>query len=152
MPAAVTLYDSILALHIAAVVVTFGAVFAHPVLFRLSAGEPRYRPVVWRAVHAIDRLVTWGMLVILAAGIYLATDRHYWSEAWVGFSLGALVVIGGIVGGVLVPRERKAIELADRDPESPELAAITRTVSLAGGLLSVLVLVTIYVMTAKPFS
>lgn len=53
---------------------TFGAVFAHPVLFRLSAGAPRYRPVVWRAVHAIDRLVTWGMLVILAAGIYLATD------------------------------------------------------------------------------
>ncbi len=152
MPVAVTLYGSILALHIAAVVVTFGGTFVNPLLFRLGAGEPRHRPVVWRAVHTIDRLVTRGMLVVLAAGIYLATDRHYWSEPWVGFSLGALVVIGGVVGGVLVPSERKAIELADRDPDSPELAALERRQGQVGAGLAVLVLVTIYVMTAKPFS
>lgn len=152
MPVAVTLYDSILALHIAAVVVVFGATFANPLLFRLAAAEPRHRPTVWRATHTIDRFVGSGMVVILLAGIYLATKGHYWSEPWLQFSFAALVVIGGLVGAVLLPREKRALELVDSDPEGAELAALTRVVTRTGAGLGVLVIITVFVMTAKPFS
>lgn len=153
MPAAVTLYRSILALHIAAVMVGFGATFVAPVLLGLAAREPRHAPTAWRVVRTIDsRIVAPGMVVILAAGIYLATKGHYWSEFWVQWSIGAILVIGGVSGVVLAPREKRAIALADSKPDSPELAALNRVVGRVGVGLGVLVIITIFVMTAKPFS
>lgn len=152
MPAAVTLYDSVLALHIAAVVVAFGATFTAPLTFRLAARDPRGLPLAWRIQHTIDtRVVGPGMVVVLLAGAYLATDGDSWSEPWVSFALVAILVIGGVVGAVLIPRERRALELAEHGP-SPELAALERQVLRIGEGLAVLILVTIYVMTAKPFS
>ena len=66
---------------------------------------------------------------MVAAGIYLASDGHHWSEFFVQWGLAAVIVIGALVGAVLIPASKKAEEVAERD-----LAAAAG--SRRGGLMS----------------
>ena len=107
----------ILALHIIAVIVAFGLLFVYPFLGLIGARlEPRAMPAFHRwqlAVHT--RLQAPGLVVVILAGIYLASDQHEWSSFFVGWGLAASLVIGAIGGAYIVPRERRLIELADAE-------------------------------------
>jgi len=162
MPIAVTVYDTVLALHIAAVVIAFGVTFTYPLLFSLAPRPPRNLPFAYRFEHAVtQRVLNPGLLVVMIAGAYLASKDHAWGEFWVQWALGAAIVIGGIAGSVLAPAERKLIEIADRvvaEAGDGEIAfgaehdALVRRLQVAGTAASLLVLVTIFVMAAKPFA
>ena len=56
-----------------------------------------------------------GLLVVLLAGIYLASKGHHWSEFFVQWGLGAVVVIGAVVGAVMIPTAKRAEAIAARD-------------------------------------
>jgi hypothetical protein len=152
---AVTFYDVVLAIHIAAVVVAFGVTFAYPLMFALAQRQPEHMTFTYRLASTIDRrLVTPTLGVIILAGIYLASKGHFWGEFWVQWSLGAAIVLGGLVGGGLGPAYRRLIELGEgsgaRAREGEE-RRLVRRLQVVGGAASTLVLVTIFVMTAKPF-
>ncbi len=158
---AVTFYDIVLAVHIMAVVVAFGATFAYPIIFSVGArSDPRSLPVLHRIAYTVERmLVNPGLLLVLIAGIYLASDGHHWSEFFVQWGLTAVVVIGAVVGVVMIPASKRAQELAERDIAasgdgpielSAEYQAVVRRLSTVGSLLSLLVLVTILFMAIKP--
>jgi hypothetical protein len=159
---AITFYDVVLAVHIAAVVIAFGVTFAYPVLFALAQKYPRHLPFAYRFEHAMTRRVmNPGLLVILLAGIYLASKGHDWKEFRVQWSFAAVIVLGGLLGAVFAPTERKIIEVADRDVAaagdgeitfSAEHDALAKRLQIAGMAASLLVLVTIFVMTAQPFA
>jgi hypothetical protein len=160
MPA-VTFYDVVLAIHIMAVVVAFGATFAYPVMFAVTGRrDPRSLPLMHRIAYTVERvLVNPGLLLVLLAGIYLASDGHHWSEFFVQWGLAAVVVIGAVVGAVMIPAGKRAEQLAERDIEasgggpvqpSAEYQAVVRRLSRVGTLLSLLVLVTILFMAIKP--
>jgi hypothetical protein len=168
MPAlAITTLHVVLAIHIMAVVMTFGVTFAYPIVFAVGARlDPRSLPLLHRIEVAIERrLVNPGLVIVLGAGIYLASEDHHWKDFFVQWGLGAVIVIGGIVGAFMIPRSKRAAELAERDltasatPRegggppavalSEEYRAITRQLALVGSLLSVLVLVTIFFMTTQ---
>lgn len=161
MPAAVAFYDVVLAVHIMAVVVAFGVTFAYPVIFAVGArSDPRSLPVLHRISYTVERLlVNPGLLLVLAAGIYLASKGHHWSEFFVQWGLAAVVVIGAGVGSVMIPTSKRAQELAERDiaaagdgpiEMSAEYQAVVRRLTIVGSLLSALVLVTILFMAIKP--
>jgi hypothetical protein len=66
-----------------------------------------------------------------------------------------VVVIGGVVGGVMIPTAKRAEAVAERDLAasgeadaglSEEYSALTRRLSTVGSLLSLLVLVTVFFM------
>lgn len=158
---AVTAYDVVLAVHIMAVVVAFGVAFAYPIMFAVGARHgPRSLPLLHRVEYTIERwLINPGLLVVVGAGIYLASDGHHWSEFFVQWGLGAAIVIGGLVGSVMIPTAKRAEAAAARDVAaagegdiemSEEYRALVRRLSLAGSLLSALVLVTILFMAIKP--
>jgi uncharacterized membrane protein len=158
---AASLYDFILALHVMAVVVAFGVTFAYPIIFAVGAKrDPRSLPVLHRIEYTIERfLVNPGLLVVIAAGAYLASKGHHWSEFFVQWGLGAGIVIGALVGSVMIPTAKKAEQLAERDLAgagegtagmSEEYQAAVRRLTMFGSLLSVLVLVTILFMAVKP--
>lgn len=155
---AVTAYDVVLGIHIIGVVVAFGVIFAYPIMFALAAKHSRASlPLMHRIETLVDRtLVNGGLVVIVGAGIYLATNGKLWSEFFVQWGLGAAIVIGGLVGSVMIPASKKAQRLAERDlaaggqDMSEEYRAMTRRLALVGGSLSVLVLVTILFMAIKP--
>jgi len=167
---AASLYEVVLAIHIIGVVVAFGATFAYPIMFTVAARQdPRGLPLMHRVEYTTERyLLNPGLLLVLAAGVYLASKGHYWSDFFVQWGLAAVVVIGAVVGAVMIPASKRAEQIATRDLAasaepagvagaaahppageiefSDEYRTLVRRLSLAGTLLSVLVLVTIVLM------
>jgi hypothetical protein len=158
---AASAYELLLALHIMAVVVGFGVTFAYPIMFAIAArSDPRGLPLLHRIEYTTERvLVNGGLLFVVGAGIFLASDGDHWSEFFVQWGLGAAIVIGALVGAVMIPHAKRAEKLAARDVAaagggeiemSDEYQAVTRRLATVGSLLSALVLVTILFMAIKP--
>jgi uncharacterized membrane protein len=154
---AVAFFDVVLAVHIMAVIVAFGATFAYPIMFSVAARkDPRSLPVLHRIEYSIERrLVNPGLLIVLVAGIYLASKLHSWSAFYVQWGLAAVVVIGAVIGAVMIPTAKRAEALAQRDVEAggpqaisfgEDYRALARRLATVGSLLSLLVLVTVFFM------
>jgi hypothetical protein len=163
---AVVFSDFIVAIHILAVVIAFGVTFAYPLLFAAAARvDPTVTPWLLRSRQRIGRLlVNPGLLIVVLAGIYLASDLHQWSTFYVPWGIGAVIVIGGIEGSVIIPRAGRLAELAERDLAaaavpaggqrvsaqwSSEYQAGFRQLSIAGGLLDGIVVVTVFLMATQ---
>src|ERR1700693_5220397 len=158
---AVSAYNVVLGVHIMAVVVAFGVTFAYPIMFVVaSRHDPRGVPLLHRIEYTTERwLVNPGLLLVLLARISLASERHHWSEFFVQWGLGAVVVIGAVLGAVMIPTAKRAEAIAARDllaagegtvEPSAEYSAVVRRLTIVGSLLSLLVLVTILFMAIKP--
>ncbi len=158
---AASLYEVVLAVHIMAVVVAFGVTFAYPIMFAVAARrDPRSLPLLHRIEYTVERmLVNGGLVLVIAAGVFLASDGHQWSEFFVLWGLGVAIVIGGLVGSVMIPAGKRAEQAAERDiaaagegeiQMSEEYRALVRRISSVGTLLSVLVLATIAIMVLQP--
>ena len=154
-------YEFVIALHVVAVVAAFGVTFAYPIMFAAAArSDPRSLPLLYRLEYTIERwLVNPGLFVVLVAGIFLASDGHHWSEFFVQWGLGVVVVIGAVVGSVMMPTAKRAEQAAERDlaaagdgplVPSEESQRLARRLAVVGTLLSLLVVVTVFVMVTKP--
>ncbi|MES1193269.1 MAG: DUF2269 family protein [Solirubrobacterales bacterium] len=157
MIASITLYGFVLAVHIMAVVVAFGVTFAYPAFIPWARKHhPDAMPVVHELTGRIgQRVISPAMVIVLLAGIYLASDADAWSEMWVSVPFVILLVLGGMGGMFFSPNERKLAELAQRDLTnggglSAEYDALYQRVAVAGKVASALVLVAIFFMAAKP--
>jgi uncharacterized membrane protein len=155
---AVTAYNVVLAIHIMAVVVAFGVTFAYPIMFAIAAKhDPRSLAVLHRIERTIDRVLVNGALVIvLGAGLYLAAEGHLFKEFFVQWGIGAVIVIGALVGAVMIPTSKKAQETIERDlaagdgTPSEEYRRLALRLGIVGSALSILVLITILFMAIKP--
>jgi hypothetical protein len=161
---AVTFYTFALAVHIAAIVIAFGVTFAYPVMYAVGIrAEPRSMPGVHRIQDSVGKFVISPFLALaLLAGIYLASKLHTWSDFYVQWGLGVIIVLGALGGAFFAPRERRLAELAERDITAAgdgaaaagfsfgaEYLALRRQVFLVNATANVLVLLTIYFMTAQ---
>jgi uncharacterized membrane protein len=160
-PLAASAYEIVLAVHIMAVVLAFGWTFALPIMFRVARDHaPRDLATIHRIEYTSMRLLlNPALLVILAAGIFLASDGHHWSQFFVQWGLAVVVVIGALAGAVTIPTAKHAEEAAledlqaagGSDPEpGARYLALVRRLNLVGSLLWLLVLVTILFMVVKP--
>lgn len=159
-PPLAALYDFILALHIAGVVLAFGWTFALPLMYVLAGRHsPSSLPLLHRIEYTSVRvLLNPALTVLLGAGIYLASDGHHWGEFFVQWGLAAAIVIGAVAGSVMIPTAKRAERAAAADlaregasaQPSAEYLALTRRLNLVGTLLWALVLATIVIMAVKP--
>jgi uncharacterized membrane protein len=156
---AVAFRDFVLAVHILGAVVGFGATFAYPLIFATAAkADPKVTVWLWGLLKRIDRfLVNPGLTVVVICGIYLASDEHQWGAFFVQWGIGAALVIGGLVGAFMIPREGKLARIAERDlaaaagsssgsPWSEEYNRLSKQVATVGALLDLLVVITIFLM------
>lgn len=152
MPLAVTFYDVVLWIHISAVVTAFGGLFAYPVFLAVNARAPIVeRANFHRLQIAFSKRVTGPTIaVVLAAGVYLATDAHLWSKAWVVVPFVLLLVIAGLGATVLRRGEEGLVAKAEAGDEVG-YAATLATVKAWTLLTIALIVITIFFMTAKPF-
>jgi uncharacterized membrane protein len=157
LPVAGAFTDFVLGAHILAVVVAFGATFAYPLMFAAARrADPSVMPWLFSVIQRIDRyIVNPGLTVVLIAGIVLATEEHRWGDFFVQWGVGAVLVIGAIVGSFMIPREGKLARVAARDlaaasggdsPWSSEYDTLLRQVSIGGAVLDLIVVVTIFMM------
>lgn len=157
---AVMFWQVVLAIHILAVVISFGIVFVYP-LFSLIGLRLEQRAVPWFhrmqwSVHM--RVSAPGLVVVVLAGIYLASDLHVWSHFYVGWGLAASIAIGGIGGAYISPREKRLAELADAELAaipggeitwSAEYLTARRQADLARGTQALLAALTVLFMTLQ---
>jgi hypothetical protein len=157
---AVSFYTFALAVHIAAVVIAFGVTFAYPVMYSVGQRlEPRSMPGFHRIQDAVGKRVISPFLgLALLAGIYLASKLHVWSDFYVQWGLAVIILLGALGGAFFAPRERRLAELAERDVAaagdgevvfSAEYAALRKQLFSVNLLANVLILLTIYFMTAQ---
>jgi hypothetical protein len=107
------------------------------------------------------QLVNPGLLLVLLAGIYLASDEHQWSIFYVQWGVAVAVVLGAIEGAFMIPRHGRLADLAERDLAATAVPAggqrtsaswsedynrAFRQVSLGATVMMVLVVVTVFVM------
>lgn len=152
-------YNVVLFIHVLAVVVGFGVVFTYPLL---DAYARRTNVVDLVALHRFQvfltsRLIQPALLVIILAGLYLATSDHGWSlgDAWISATFAIAIVLGGLAGAVFGPTEKKLLALAQRDLEQgqkPSDAYEREAIKLArfGGLGLLLVTAALFLMITKP--
>jgi len=153
-------YKIALFLHILAVVLAFGPTFGYGFFFSVVPKHPRSAPAILSGIQKVDRiLVNPGMVVLLLAGIYLliASDSA-WSggDAFVTVGFIAIIVLFGLQHAYFQPKVRQLKEIADRDLQkgdvlSPEFEAIGEQVGKVGTLAGLIVVVTIFFMSYKPF-
>jgi hypothetical protein len=157
---AVVFFEAVLALHILAVVIAFGATFAYPVfLAAITKADTRALPSLYRAFHAVSqRVIMPGLAVVVLCGIYLASELHLWSSFFVQWGLGVSILIGAVEGMYLGPAEKRLVEAADRDllaagegPLTPsaEHRALAQRIGAAGAAMDLLVVLTIYFMATR---
>jgi uncharacterized membrane protein len=154
---AVGFTEVVVAIHVMAVVAGLGVVFAYPVLMPwMRQHHASAMPALHDAQDVIGRrLMTPGLVVILIAGIYLASKEDVWSKAWVSVPLLILIVIGGLGGAYFTPKTRRLAELSRRDLQrgselSGEYDALFAQVRTVGLVMAALVLIAIFFMVAKP--
>jgi hypothetical protein len=154
----VTAYNVGLFVHILAVVVGIGATYAYPVVLAwVERFAPQAVPGVYAALRRVDRIiVTPGLIIVLLAGFYLLSEGELEvSESWVSLGIVTVIVLLGMTHAYFKPRWDRGIELAERDLKgggelSEEFRANSRQMAIAGMVMSLLVVVTIFFMVAKP--
>jgi uncharacterized membrane protein len=151
-------YKFALFLHVLAVVVAFGPTFAYALFSAVSQKYPRATPALLEGIQRSDRyLVTPGMVILLLAGIYLLADGDWkTSEAFISVGFVAIFVLFGLQHGFFTPQVRRAREIAERDLESgdelsEEYVALAQRIGKVGSIAGLIVVVTIFFMTYKPF-
>jgi uncharacterized membrane protein len=154
---AIYFYDVVLFVHILAVVLAFGVTFTYPLLDmhirKCNPGDlvALHRMQVFLTRHVISPM----MVVVLAAGLYLALDRWDLGDGWISVTLVILLVLFGLVGGVFTPLEKRLAQLAARDAQaggtrSAEYELQARKLALFGAVAGLLIIVAIFLMTVKP--
>ena len=160
---AVAFPDVILALHILGAIVGFGFVFAFPVMFAAaSRTDPAVIPWLLRARQRVGRyVVNPGLTLVVAAGIYLASDEHQWGNFYVGWGILAALVLGALEGSLIVRPAARLATLAERDLAatagpaggqrtsatwSAEYTTALQRFSLAGNAMALIVVITVFFM------
>jgi len=142
MPLALAFYDVVQAVHVMGVIAAFGVWFAWPLLPGGTASDHRALQRILRVV------VTPAATVAFLTGVYLATDRDLWSEIWVTIPFLILVILLGLTGAYLTPRQGELAALADAGDTAAYQALHARVakVVLAGAAL---VLVATFLMVTR---
>jgi uncharacterized membrane protein len=151
-------YKIALFLHILAVVLAFGPTFGYAFFMSVTPQFPRATPAMLAGIQKVDRyLVQPGLIVLLLAGIYLLADGPWEaSDAFISIGFLAIIALFGLSHGFFRPQTRRARELAERDLKAgdelgPEYLAVSERLSKVGSLAGLIVIVTFFFMTYKPF-
>jgi len=157
MLTAVVFYDLVLTIHILAVVVAFGVVFAYPVLdVHIKRAGPGDLPALHRLHLELGRkVISPAMVVVLLAGLYMALDRYSLSDPWISATFAILFALFALMGAVLTPLDKRLLQFAESDLKagggpSADYTRAERSAALFGSLALLLVVVAIFLMVAKP--
>lgn len=162
--AAVRFYDVLVFFHVAAVVIGFGPTFAYALFQAVAA-----RSGVTASLATSRAVVTWNMtglticmVIVFLSGMYLAS-YDYWqlSDFFISWGFLVMLILFGLVHAFFVPREKRIVAMLEEEAakpggtESAELPAAVgeryAQIGKVGMATGILIVLTIYVMTAKPF-
>lgn len=144
-------YNVVLLLHLASIVIAFAPAVVNPLTEARLKAESGERELVgfYKAAGTNGRRVYFPALVLTGVfggaliGMSKTNDELVWQfeQTWIWLSIVNWVVLCGIVGGLILPNERRVA--------GGELDAAKR-VAAGGGVATLLVVVQLYLMIFKP--
>lgn len=158
MPAGTaTPFHIALAIHVASIVMTFGVIFARPLVFAVaSRRDPRSLPLLHRIEYTVDRwVIVPGVLVVILTGSYMANEAGHWDAFYVWWGIGVVALMGVALTLFMIPTARRAEVLVQRDLQaavggaiglSGEYRALARRLAVLSSVLGLLVLITMLFM------
>jgi hypothetical protein len=157
---AVFFWQVVLAVHIIVVVASFGVLVAYPLIAAAAERLDRSSvPLLHRVRIVVGRsLVNPGLLVVLVAGVYLASHLHQWHQFYVQWGIAVIVVLGALEGAVVIRGSKKLAELAERDISASvggEINWSAEYISARGhadqinAVMALLVMVTVFLMVVQ---
>lgn len=159
--AEVTFYNVVLFFHIMAIILAFGPTYSYGLFFAMAGRDPRALPAVGKAVVAWNRAgTTGGIILAIITGFYMAGDLWDFGDFFIVWGLLAVVVLLGLVHGYFIPKVSRLVDLAEADIAasqggevklSEETNRISEGLTKVGPVAGILILLTVYFMTAKPF-
>jgi uncharacterized membrane protein len=164
MTLAVTTFEISVFIHVAAVVVGFGATFAEAIAFPVAMKlDPRHLPYVYALQLAINRFfVGPAMVLILLTGFYQVSEGNFsLGDAWIAITLGIVIVLGAINGAYFIPTDRKLMAMATAEIAAAGAGAVTlsddfqrraRNEGIVGTVVGILILLAVFLMITKPGS
>ena len=152
MPSAVAFYDVVLWVHILAFLIAFGPTYAYGLF--MTAAQKAGPAAMLEAVRAMTRwnriAITIGGIVLLITGHYMAAETWDFGDFFVNWGNVAVLIILGMTHAYFVPREKRVVEAIEQG-RAEDAQKLGQQNGMVGALMGVLVILTIYVMTAKPF-
>jgi hypothetical protein len=145
----VSTYSVVVAVHIIAAFAAYGLPAAYPLVLPYLR---RHHPEALPGVHAIQYKLNVALtgpftVVLLAAGVYLASAHDRWGEPFTTAGVTAVAIIAVVGGAVIVPATR---DLGALDPAGAQYARLFRRYLVAEVFLALVVLAAIFVMAVKP--
>ena len=141
-----TPYNIVLIVHILAGMVAFAPAFTHSLLVNQANGLPdESRRSLWGYMAGNGRkLYSPALIVVGLAGFALSgmsEGVHSLSQGWLIGSIILWIAMNGVLHAMLIPAER-AVAAGDD--------AAAKRVDIGGPIMTVLLLITLYLMVFKP--
>jgi len=145
-----TSYNILLILHILTGVVAFAPAFTHPVLqgkMERAGFDGRSTVVGYMASYGMkiygSALVLCGLLGFGVAG--LSEDVFKLSQGWLVAAIIVWIVMNGLLHGAILPSEKAIGQAGQAGDQTAE-----KKLATAGGLITLLFLVQLYLMVFQP--
>jgi hypothetical protein len=153
-------YNVVLWIHVTSAVVAFGGTFWYFAFYAIGRrSDPRGLPYLHRVQAFVgERIITPGLGVLIASGIYMASARWQW-HFWIAAALVLAVILGAMGGLFFSPTEKRLAEISQRDVAaagpgevtlSPDYDATLARMIRGNMLGSGIVLVALVLMIFKP--
>lgn len=135
----------LLMLHILSVVVAFSPAVAHTSLLRLGEADgPDVLKRLFGYMARNDRMIYSPALILVGVfGFLLVADQDHigFDEPWISAAMLLWFIMNGVLHGMMIPAERK---VAAGDDSAQKM------VMIAGPVIGLLFLITLYLMVVKP--
>jgi len=162
----------LLSVHVVAAIVFVGSVTVAVSLFpryaRLALAEETRVPAL-PAVHLLHRITRVYAVLALAVpvfGVAVGSALGVLGEPWVLVSMALTLAAGLLLGGVVLPRQRQLLELADGVAAPPsgaaalvappdrraDAAALVRRLGMVSGVFNLLWVTVVVLMILRPGS
>jgi uncharacterized membrane protein len=140
-------------IHVLAAITAVGANLTYTYWLRY-AGKDRDR-LAWtlRGISRLDNFIaTPAYVVLLITGVLMVVSGAFsFQTGWIAAAIALYVVVVVVGIALYAPGVRRQIAEAEVDPTSPAYAAAASRTNLFGVITTVIVLVIVVLMVAKPF-
>lgn len=137
----------LLVVHIGAAILFIGPTTLATSAFARYAA-PSTRDVA-AALHHVSRSYGTASLVVPAAGFALAAQRNVVTQGWLLLSAALFVVALGLLGGVVIPAQSRALDSLEQGSDVP--GAVRTRLRAGAGLYATTWVAILILMVVKPF-
>lgn len=160
MIAELTLYTTLVGLHVVIAVALLGLPIVYPLIGPMAKAQPQHMPFAFAVVEKIQRVLVFpGAALILLTGLWLIADGTWkGTEGWLVVSVALYLMVMAVSLFVTYPAvkvakaeaEKKAASGEPGPPSEAFMKATAKTRKI-GPFMTAAVLTIVFLMEAKPF-